>query len=103
MDNSVLFDNTLRLAEKSLDLRSRRHDLIVSDLANADTPGYKAFDLMVEESLREQYSDTSNLHLQTTQSGHIPSAGIGRSSVNPEITPLTPLEPGVWLEGPIHP
>ena len=37
-----------------MDLRSEKHDLIVSNIANKDTPGYKAFDIMVEEAIQQK-------------------------------------------------
>lgn len=48
-----LFDNVTQLLEKSLDLRFARHGLIASNIANAETPGYRALDLNFEEVLRE--------------------------------------------------
>ncbi|MCP4748706.1 MAG: flagellar basal body rod protein FlgB [Desulfobacteraceae bacterium] len=52
MDNQYLFDKTITLASNSLNLRARRHELILSNIANADTPGYKSFDLMVDQALK---------------------------------------------------
>jgi len=74
MDNNVLFEKTINMAAKALDLRSRRHELIISNLANADTPGYKAFDLMVEDSLAQSSSGGTGTKLQQTHPGHIPTA-----------------------------
>ena len=45
-------DATLRFLETSLDLLSIRHSLIAGNIANVDTPGYKAVDLDFESELR---------------------------------------------------
>ena len=71
MDNT-LFDNTIGLTERALDLRARRHELILSNIANADTPGYKAFDLMVEEALAsETSSGQGQVQLKQTSAAHL--------------------------------
>lgn len=48
---SKLFSNTMTLLEKSLDLRGMRHEVLVSNISNQDTPGYIAKDLKFEEAL----------------------------------------------------
>jgi flagellar basal-body rod protein FlgB len=75
MTDSVLFDKTLDVAAKALDLRSQRHALIVSNLANADTPGYKAFDLLVEESIQKQNQVQPHVQMTRTQPGHFSAPG----------------------------
>lgn len=46
-----LFDRTIDLLGKDLDIRSRRHLLLVSNVANQDTPGYQARDLSFKAQL----------------------------------------------------
>ena len=43
MKADLIFGNTLGLLERSLNLRADNQKLIVSNLANLDTPNYKAF------------------------------------------------------------
>lgn len=88
MDDKVLFGGSLNLAAKALNLRARRHEMIVSNLANADTPGYKAFDLMVEASMQQQGKSESNLGVKRTHPGHLPSARITESTITPQIVRL---------------
>lgn len=40
-----IFGGSLRLAETALDVRALRHDLLASNIANAETPGYRALDV----------------------------------------------------------
>ncbi len=40
-----LFGSTVQILEKGLDLRAKRQAVLASNVANADTPGYRAKDL----------------------------------------------------------
>jgi flagellar basal-body rod protein FlgB len=53
MATQGIFSETFSLLSKVLDLRSRKHSVIVSNIANIDTPNYKAFDLMVEAEMNK--------------------------------------------------
>lgn len=88
MDDKILFGGALNLAARALNLRSLRHDMIVSNVANADTPGYKAFDLMVEESIQKQNGSGFQLSMERTNPGHLPTAQVRDSGIRPEIVRL---------------
>jgi len=51
MANSL--DQYLGVHAAALDVRARRTELIANNLANADTPGYKARDIDFESALKE--------------------------------------------------
>ena len=57
----------------ALGLRAYRQQLIASNIANADTPGYKAVDIDFQEALRiaRSVAKPSPLTLSATASGHI--------------------------------
>jgi flagellar basal-body rod protein FlgB len=74
-----VFGGAMPLLERSLDLRSQKHSLIVSNVTNADTPHYKAFDMMVEEELKKHDSETKGFGLNTTHPDHLPSDPKGRA------------------------
>ena len=61
--------------ESTLGLRAYRQQLIAANIANADTPGYKAVDIDFQEALRiaRSVENTAPLMLSTTTSGHIPA------------------------------
>jgi flagellar basal-body rod protein FlgB len=63
------------LQETALGLRAYRQQLIASNIANADTPNYKAVDIDFQEALRiaRSVANTPPLTLSTTASGHIPA------------------------------
>lgn len=48
---SRLFDIHTQLLERSLNFRSRRNTVLAANVANLETPGYKAKDLVFEEQL----------------------------------------------------
>lgn len=76
MDTKSIFAGTIQIAERAMDLRARRHELILSNIANADTPNYKAFDLHVEEALAQQAPGKStNVQLQQTDPKHLSAGG----------------------------
>jgi flagellar basal-body rod protein FlgB len=82
------------LQEIVMGLRLYRQELIASNIANADTPGYKAVDVDFQEALRiaSSAANTSPLTLVATAAGHIP--GQAQSSAPPY--PLryhTPAQP----------
>ncbi|RLC04704.1 MAG: flagellar basal body rod protein FlgB [Deltaproteobacteria bacterium] len=74
MGSEGIFSQTISFLERSLDLRSRKHDAIVSNVANIDTPNYKAFDVMVEDELQKLDRSTGagkGVTMETTRAGHI--------------------------------
>jgi len=50
-----LFDKNLTLLQKSMELRSRRNSMMASNIANRETPGYRAQDLVFEKELIQSY------------------------------------------------
>lgn len=75
--------STRSLQELALSVRAYRQQLIASNIANADTPGYQAVDIDFEEALRiaRSIANTPPLKLSATAAGHI--AGQAQSSVPP--------------------
>jgi len=81
MESQGLFKGTFPLLEKTMDLRSLKHNVTVSNIANKDTPNYKAFDLIVEEELEKVMGSEKELGLKRTRGGHLPGRTIGGSAV----------------------
>jgi flagellar basal-body rod protein FlgB len=42
---SQVSDSTIRLLEKFLDVASQRHQMVTTNIANVDTPGYRTRDI----------------------------------------------------------
>ncbi len=70
METNLLFTRTMATLGRALDLRSEKHELIASNIANMDTPGYKPFDLLVEETLQKE-DGPAGVTLAATRPGHI--------------------------------
>lgn len=85
MDTFNLFDNTTSLLQKSLDLRSRNQQVIASNIANAETPGYAPARFEFEKELQTALSG-SQPNLETTHSGHLPAQSTSVSNVKGTIT-----------------
>ena len=70
---------TSRVLERALEFRNQRHDVIATNVANASTPGFRAFDLVLANTVSAQGPllprITDPRHL--SQSG--PAAAVGAS------------------------
>lgn len=62
-------DNTFGLYEQSLKLHARRAEVIAGNIANADTPGYKARDFDFQAMLQRETS--ASQRMTTTNQRHI--------------------------------
>lgn len=70
MSGSRLFDGTYNLLGNALDISSRRHNLISSNIANIDTIGYKPTDLDFKSTLEAVMSKPKN-DMAVTHPKHI--------------------------------
>lgn len=46
-----VFDNTLGTLERAMDVRLERQNVLAANIANADTPGYRARDIDVTQAM----------------------------------------------------
>lgn len=71
----------LNFFQQSLGLRAKKVEVIASNIANADTPGYKAVDFDFGKALQGQLrASQSGLALATSNERHL--AAQGRASVD---------------------
>jgi flagellar basal-body rod protein FlgB len=73
MESQGIFNQTVTILEKALDLRSKKHNVIASNIANMDTPDYKAFDLIIEKELQKGTGKGNRISLNKTDTAHIQS------------------------------
>lgn len=66
---AINFDRALGIHPQALALREKRSEVLASNLANADTPGYKARDLNFQSILKTAMPDA--LPMERTRTGHI--------------------------------
>ena len=87
-------DKLFQFHQNALDLRAFRQQLLASNIANADTPGYKARDIDFAAALREVTAGrtVSAVGLSTTDARHLsapasddPAAVLYRSPQQPSI------------------
>lgn len=67
---SISFDRALGIHAQALEVRVSRAEVLANNLANADTPGYKARDLDFKSMLNAQVDE--QLSLRTTNGKHLP-------------------------------
>ncbi|MGK0290711.1 MAG: flagellar basal-body rod protein FlgB [bacterium] len=65
-----LFDKHITLLNKGLDFRSKRNSLISSNIANRETPGYRAKDIVFEKALNKALHSDRPGPLKTTNARH---------------------------------
>ena len=66
----VSLDSVFGIHAQALQLRAQRGELLASNLANADTPDYKAQDLDFRSALNAAQGQQS-VTLRTTHAGHV--------------------------------
>jgi len=71
-------DNALSFQSQALGLRAYRQQILAGNIANADTPNYKARDFDFSSVLKEAVAGraSGNLPLSLTASRHIASTGV---------------------------
>lgn len=69
---AINFDKALGIHEQALMLRTQRNSILATNIANADTPNFKARDIDFTAALASLQAGSSNtVSLQATQAGHI--------------------------------
>jgi flagellar basal-body rod protein FlgB len=73
-------DQELSFSQTALNLRAYRQELLASNIANADTPNYKARDIDFKAALDGALGKTRGgaLALAQTSERHLPAAGSNR-------------------------
>jgi flagellar basal-body rod protein FlgB len=84
----MLFDNSFQGLEAVLDLRSQQHALTASNLANADTPGFKARVIDFESELAGAYGTGNGLQPTRTDARHLG----GHTAGDPKVNELEPQD-----------
>lgn len=72
---TINFDNALGIHEEALHLRSQRSEVLANNLANADTPGYKARDIDFKAALDQAKGMQDGMALEASHSGHMGGNG----------------------------
>ncbi len=70
-----MFDPTISALSQNLNLRSENQNVIAGNIANADTPGYKAKTANFEHAMRAALDTQDGIKLETTSPEHFGSTG----------------------------
>jgi len=72
---SINFDSALGIHADALRIRSQRAELLASNLANTDTPNYKARDIDFQSAMKMAATGQSSNGMQTSHANHIQTSG----------------------------
>ncbi|NOX76232.1 MAG: flagellar basal body rod protein FlgB [Gammaproteobacteria bacterium] len=75
-------DKIFGLNQQALNIHSRRSEVLASNLANAETPGYKARDIDFKAALQQVKNGSAGASLKITNPRHITSAGTSPGRVD---------------------
>ncbi|MFT5698041.1 MAG: flagellar basal-body rod protein FlgB [Desulforhopalus sp.] len=67
-----LLDQNMQMLSKVLDLRATKAQVISSNIANAETPGFSASRFQFEDELANALGNKKGIQLQTSNKAHIP-------------------------------
>ena len=76
---AINFDKALGIHPQALAMRERRGEVLAANLANADTPGYKARDMDFKSILKQNIPLAQTM--ERTQAGHFESQQLLESRV----------------------
>ena len=69
--------DSLEVYSAAINLRTQRHQVLASNVANADTPNFKARDFDFQQAMQKAMANIptpGNLSMATTSAGHIAGA-----------------------------
>jgi flagellar basal-body rod protein FlgB len=81
MPTQSLFDSAISALHKALNIGALQHKVLTSNIANIDTPNYKAFEVVMEDELRKNGSSAETIKLVRTQPQHL----AGRRSLSTDL------------------
>ena len=86
-------DSLLAGPLRALDLRAQRGEVLASNVANADTPGYKARDFDFASALRGAIGTVQRIEVARTSSRHL--TGQGGSAPSLPLQYRVPVQPSI--------
>ncbi|MDX1757320.1 MAG: flagellar basal body rod protein FlgB [Marinobacter sp.] len=89
---AISFDKALGIHEHALQARVQRAEVLANNLANADTPGFKARDLDFQAMMEQAKGQVSGLPMSRTNDRHLDTSG---ASGSPELLYRTPHQPSI--------
>ena len=84
------FEKIVGVHEHALQLRARRMELLASNIANADTPGFKARDIDFHAALKQAMDGQGPVKLRATHASHFETTAVGD---DPHVRYRVPQQP----------
>jgi len=95
---AISFENALGIHQKALEVRVQRAEVLANNLANADTPGFKARDIDFKAILGGVQSGQQaggQLAMSTTNGKHLPQGGSNGVAGSSELLYRVPSQPSI--------
>lgn len=89
---AITFDKALGIHEHALQARVKRAEVLANNLANADTPGYKARDVDFQAMMARAQESMSGFEMARTHAGHMDD---GTGGGNGELMYRNPHQPSI--------
>ena len=83
MESQGMYKGTFQLLERAMDLRSMKHSVVTSNIANMDTPNYKAFDVIIEEEMEKTKGAAHTASVKKTHQNHLSGRNGTAGSIQP--------------------
>ncbi|BCJ05895.1 MULTISPECIES: flagellar basal body rod protein FlgB [unclassified Pseudomonas] len=92
---SISFDKALGIHEKALGFRAQRAEVLANNIANADTPNYKARDMDFSSVLAAEADkqQKGRIALDRTNNRHIEAEGL--AMMDDTLQYRTPMQPSI--------
>jgi len=95
---AINMDKVFGIHENAMHLQSRRAQLLSQNLANSDTPGYKAKDIDFKAAMKSAANGAMQTPLKATQTGHIQPKGFIAGAEQLYRQPMQPSLDGNTVE-----
>lgn len=88
-------EQSLRFQSEALQLRAQRQQVLSANIANADTPGYKAVDFDFNAALRDAIGSGNRVPQRVTAAGHMVAPNASATTAVPaESDAVQPAQDG---------
>lgn len=90
-------DSLVQFQQTALRIQAQRQELLSSNIANADTPNYKAKDIDFKQALTNAMSGVNNgsLALATTSANHLEAKPLSLGLANAPVMYRVPTQPSI--------
>jgi len=89
---AISFDKVTGFHEQALHIRTRRAELLANNIANADTPGFKARDIDFKAMLSAQLEQQKGMVVAKTDDQHL---SLNDRSLDGQAMYRNPLQPAI--------